>query len=402
VALVVIGPEKLPKVARMAGTLYGRAQRYLNEVKSEVSREIELEELRNLHKEVQEAAQSFKSERRAMKSDVEQRVLAHERCRIGLARPTRPMPPPSPPVPRRPPRMDDIERKARDFRRKKLVKTSSVPAWYKNRNGGPPARAVRRGARAQVPSRRQIQYLLLLMTEETAGEETFISHLVELRDRLVKASIGIAARVRRPAGLAGSPAIYDFLAAPMLASLPAGSKMIATGVTSPFLVPMKVTLLLAFIIALPWVFYQVWAFVAPGLYAHEKRLVLPLVISSSLLFIAGVAFCYFFVFGRVFHFIAEFAPTSIAVTPDIENYLDFVMSMCLAFGATFEVPVVVVILVRMGIVSVEKLRSIRPYAIVGAFVIAAIVTPPDVVSQLALAIPMCLLFEWRRCSCWAC
>jgi sec-independent protein translocase protein TatC len=145
--------------------------------------------------------------------------------------------------------------------------------------------------------------------------------------------------------------------------------------------------------ALPWVFYQMWAFIAPGLYAHEKKLVLPLVISSSLLFMAGVAFCYFFVFGRVFHFISAFAPQSIAVTPDIENYLDFVMSMCLAFGATFEVPVVVVILVRMGIVSIEKLKSIRSYVIVGAFVIAAIVTPPDVVSQLALAIPMCLLFE---------
>ena len=179
----------------------------------------------------------------------------------------------------------------------------------------------------------------------------------------------------------------------MIASLPAGSKMIATGVISPFLVPMKVTLLLAFILSLPWVFYQAWAFIAPGLYAHEKRLVLPLVISSSLLFIAGVAFCYFFVFGRVFHFIGEFAPQSIAVTPDIENYLDFVMSMCLAFGVTFEVPVVVVILVRMNMVSLQKLREIRSYVIVGAFVIAAIVTPPDVVSQLALAIPMCLLYE---------
>jgi sec-independent protein translocase protein TatC len=191
----------------------------------------------------------------------------------------------------------------------------------------------------------------------------------------------------------GPSRIYDFLAAPMLAALPVGSKMIATGVIAPFLVPMKVTLLIAFILSLPWVFYQLWAFVAPGLYAHEKRLVLPLVISSSVLFMLGVAFCYFFVFGRVFHFIADFAPTSIAVTPDIENYLDFIMSMCLAFGATFEVPVVVVILVRMGIVSIEKLRSIRPYAIVGAFVIAAVVTPPDVVSQLSLALPMCLLFE---------
>jgi sec-independent protein translocase protein TatC len=231
------------------------------------------------------------------------------------------------------------------------------------------------------------------MTEAAAGEETFISHLIELRDRLVKASIGIAIACGVLLLWPGPARIYDFLAAPMLASLPVGAKLIATGVAAPFLVPMKITLVLAIIVALPWVFYQAWAFVAPGLYAHEKRLVLPLVISSSFLFVAGVAFCYFLVFGRVFHFISEFAPASIAVMPDIENYLDFVMSMCLAFGATFEVPVVVVILVRMGIVSVEKLKSVRPYAMVGAFVIAAIVTPPDVVSQLALAIPMCLLFE---------
>jgi sec-independent protein translocase protein TatC len=231
------------------------------------------------------------------------------------------------------------------------------------------------------------------MTDEAPVEETFISHLVELRDRLVKAIIGVAIVCIGLFVWPGPKEIYDFLAMPMIASLPPGAQMIATGVVSPFLVPMKVTLMVALIVALPWVFYQMWAFVAPGLYAHEKRLVLPLVISSSLLFIGGVAFCYFFVFGRVFHFIAAFAPDSIAVMPDIENYLDFVMSMCLAFGATFEVPVVVVILVRMGIVSIDKLKSIRPYLIVGAFVIAAIVTPPDVVSQLALAIPMCLLFE---------
>ena len=230
------------------------------------------------------------------------------------------------------------------------------------------------------------------MTDEAAGE-TFISHLVELRDRLVRAVIGVAIVCIALLLWPGPDRIYDFLAAPMLASLPPGAKMIATGVSSPFLVPMKVTLVLALIISLPWVFYQAWAFIAPGLYTHEKRLVLPLVISSSLLFIAGVAFCYFLVFGRVFHFIANFAPSSIAVMPDIENYLDFVISMCLAFGATFEVPVVVVILVRMGIISVEKLKSIRPYVIVGAFVIAAVVTPPDAVSQLALAVPMCLLFE---------
>jgi sec-independent protein translocase protein TatC len=231
------------------------------------------------------------------------------------------------------------------------------------------------------------------MTDQAAGEETFMSHLVELRDRLVRAVIGVAIVCIALLLWPGPAMIYDFLAAPMLASLPVGAKMIATGISAPFLVPMKVTLVLALILSLPWVFYQAWAFNAPGLYAHEKRLVLPLVFSSSLLFIAGVAFCYFLVFGRVFHFIANFAPSSIAVMPDIENYLDFVISMCLAFGATFEVPVVVVILVRMGFISVEKLKSIRPYIIVGAFVIAAIVTPPDAVSQLALAVPMCLLFE---------
>ena len=231
------------------------------------------------------------------------------------------------------------------------------------------------------------------MSEETPVPETFISHLIELRDRLVKASIGIAVVCAALMFWPGPAAIYDIIAAPMLASLPVGSKMIATGVISPFLVPMKVTLLIAFILSLPWVLYQLWAFIAPGLYAHEKRLIAPLVISSSLLFIAGVAFCYFFVFGRVFHFIADFSPSSIAVTPDIENYLDFVMSMCLAFGATFEVPVVVVVLVRMGLVTVAKLRDIRPYVVVGAFVIAAIVTPPDIVSQFSLAIPMWLLFE---------
>ena len=228
---------------------------------------------------------------------------------------------------------------------------------------------------------------------QAPAEETFISHLVELRDRLVRAAIGVAIICAGLFAWPGPAKIYDFLAAPMLASLPPGAMMIATGVSAPFMVPMKITLMLALIIALPWVFYQMWAFIAPGLYAHEKRLVLPLVLSSSMLFMAGVAFCYFFVFRNVFALISSFAPASITVMPDIENYLDFVMSMCLAFGATFEVPVVVVILVRMGIVPIEKLREVRSYVIVGAFVISAIVTPPDVVSQLALAIPMCLLYE---------
>ena len=169
--------------------------------------------------------------------------------------------------------------------------------------------------------------------------------------------------------------------------------MIATGVVTPFFVPMKVTLLVAFVIALPFVLYQAWCFLAPGLYAHEKRLGLPLVVGSTVLFLAGMAFCYFFVFGTVFKFIAQFAPKSITPAPDIEQYLAFVMSMFLAFGITFEVPVIVIVLVKLGIVDVAKLKEARPYVIVGAFVIAAVVTPPDVVSQLMLAVPMCLLYE---------
>ena len=169
--------------------------------------------------------------------------------------------------------------------------------------------------------------------------------------------------------------------------------MVAIGVITPFMVPLKVTAMVAFVLALPFILYQVWAFIAPGLYAHEKRLGIPLIISSSLLFIAGMSFCYFFVFGQVFRFIASFAPKSITPAPDIEAYLSFVMTMFLAFGLAFQVPVALVILTKMGLVTVEKLKEWRSYFIVGAFVVAAVVTPPDVVSQLALAIPMCLLYE---------
>lgn len=231
------------------------------------------------------------------------------------------------------------------------------------------------------------------MSEEQASppEDSFISHLVELRNRLMKASLAIVVVFLCLMPWAG--AIYDLMAHPMMVALPAGSKMIATGVITPFLIPVKVTLLIAFIIALPVVLYQAWAFVAPGLYAHEKRLIAPLVVSSSLLFVAGVAFCYFLVFGVVFKFVNNFAPASIAVAPDIESYFGFVMTMFIAFGLTFEVPIVVIVLVRMGLVSVEKLKQIRPYVIVGAFIIAAVVTPPDVMSQLLLAIPLCVLYE---------
>ncbi|HZW14237.1 MAG TPA: twin-arginine translocase subunit TatC [Noviherbaspirillum sp.] len=223
------------------------------------------------------------------------------------------------------------------------------------------------------------------------AENSFIPHLVELRNRLVKASAAVLLVLLCLMPWAAD--LYDLLAQPMMAALPPGSKMIAIGVIAPFMMPIKVTLLVAFLVALPWVLYQAWAFIAPGLYVHEKKLIAPLIVSSSLLFIAGVAFCYFFVFGVVFGFINDFAPQSVAVAPDIDAYFDFVMTMFIAFGVTFEVPIVVIVLVRMNVVTVEKLKEARPYVVVGAFVLAAIVTPPDVMSQLLLAVPVCLLYE---------
>jgi sec-independent protein translocase protein TatC len=224
-------------------------------------------------------------------------------------------------------------------------------------------------------------------------QDTFISHLIELRDRLLRAIVAVLVLFVILFFWPGSGAIYDFLAQPLMRALPEGSKMIATGVITPFMVPMKVTALVAFMIALPYVLYQAWAFIAPGLYEHEKKLALPMIVAGSVLFLVGVAFCYYFVFGTVFRFINDFAPKSITPAPDIEAYFSFVITMFLAFGVTFEIPIVLIILVRAGVVSVEKLRDARPYFIVGAFVVAAIVTPPDVLSQLMLAVPMCLLYE---------
>ena len=226
-----------------------------------------------------------------------------------------------------------------------------------------------------------------------SAQETFISDLVELRDRLLRsiyAVFGVFALLWFWPGLAE---IYDLLALPMMRTLPEGTHMIATGVITPFLVPLKVGLMAAFMLALPYVLYQVWGFIAPGLYAHEKRFALPLVFGSTLLFLAGVAYCYFVVFNWVFRFIIQFAPKSITPAPDIEAYLSFVLTMFVAFGLTFEIPLIQVVLVRTGVITVAKLKDIRSYVIVGAFVVAAIVTPPDVVSQLLLAIPMCLLYE---------
>lgn len=228
---------------------------------------------------------------------------------------------------------------------------------------------------------------------ETLQEESFISHLVELRDRLLRSLIAIAVVMGALALYPGPGAIYDFLAAPLTSALPEGTKMVAIGVVTPFMVPLKVTAMVAFVVALPFILFQAWGFVSPGLYEHERRLGIPLIVSSTLLFLLGMAFCYYFVFGQVFHFIAGFAPKSITPAPDIEAYLSFVMTMFLAFGLAFEVPVALVVLVKLRVVSVDKLKEWRSYFIVGAFVVAAVVTPPDVVSQLALAVPMCLLYE---------
>jgi len=224
-------------------------------------------------------------------------------------------------------------------------------------------------------------------------QETFVSHLIELRTRVMHALFAFAAAFILLFLWPGSGPIYDFLAAPLLQALPEGTKMIATGVITPFMVPVKVTAMVAFMVALPYVLFQAWAFVAPGLYDHEKKLALPIVVASTVLFLLGVAFCYYFVFGKVFSFINDFAPKSITPAPDIEAYFSFVITMFLAFGVTFEIPIVVILLVRFGVVSVEKLKEARPYVIVGAFVVAAVVTPPDVLSQFMLAVPMCLLYE---------
>lgn len=224
-----------------------------------------------------------------------------------------------------------------------------------------------------------------------AGQESFISHLVELRDRLIRALVAVLAIFLGLVNWARD--IYSLLAAPMLAALPEGGHMIATDVVGAFFVPMKVTMMVAFLVALPYVLYQAWAFVAPGLYANEKKLALPLLAASVLLFFVGMGFAYFIVFPAVFGFINAFAPEGVAVMTDIDKYLSFVLTTFLAFGVTFEVPVIVIVLVRIGLVSIEKLKEVRPYVIVGAFIVSAVVTPPDVLSQFLLAVPMWLLYE---------
>ncbi|MGA9912005.1 MAG: twin-arginine translocase subunit TatC [Paraburkholderia sp.] len=229
-------------------------------------------------------------------------------------------------------------------------------------------------------------------TQDEGTEETFISHLVELRDRIIRA--GLAVIVVFIGLVYWAPDIFRLLARPLMQNLPKDGKMIVTDVTGSFFVPMKVTMMVAFVIALPVVLYQIWAFVAPGLYQHEKKLVGPLVGSSYTLFLCGMAFAYFVVFPTIFRVMAHYnAPLGAEMNTDIDNYVSFVLTMFLAFGVTFEVPIVVVLLVRMNVLTIKKLKEIRPYVIVGAFVISAVVTPPDVFSQLILAIPLIVLYE---------
>ena len=227
--------------------------------------------------------------------------------------------------------------------------------------------------------------------DDPANEQPLVSHLVELRNRMVRASLAVLVVFACLSPFMKH--IFDLLSQPLMAALPQGVKMLSTGVVAPFFVPLKVTLFLAFLIALPFVLYQVWAFVAPGLYKREKRLIFPILTSSIVMFALGMLYCYFIVFRMVFMFIAGFSPESVNFAPDIDAYFSFVITMFVAFGITFEVPIVVMVLNRMGVATYEKLTKVRPYVIVGAFVIAAIVTPPDVMSQCLLALPLVILYQ---------
>jgi sec-independent protein translocase protein TatC len=230
--------------------------------------------------------------------------------------------------------------------------------------------------------------------DELAGtEQPFVAHLMELRDRLIYCIYGITVAIVALAIWPGPNGLIDFIARPIRNHMPPDAKLIAVGVFSPFFVPLKVLLLVAVLLALPWLMYQIWAFVAPGLYSHEKKFALPLIVFGSLLAYAGIAFVQFFVLDRMFTFIQSFTPSSVAATPDIASYVEAILSLYIAFGLAFQVPIVVMLAVRFELITVQKLREFRGYFVVVAFILAAIMTPPDVVSQLALAIPMCLLYE---------
>jgi|AntAceMinimDraft_5_1070358.scaffolds.fasta_scaffold29845_1 sec-independent protein translocase protein TatC len=230
--------------------------------------------------------------------------------------------------------------------------------------------------------------------ESVGTEQSFVQHLLELRNRLVYAFIGLLICMGALALWPGPATLIDWIAIPIQAHMPPGAKLIAVGVFSPFFIPLKVLMMAAFLMCLPWIMYQAWAFVAPGLYSHEKRFAIPLILFGSFLAYGGIAFVQLLVLDKMFAFIQAFAPPSVAATPDIASYVEAILSLYLAFGLAFQVPIVVILLVRFGMVTVEQLKAFRGYFIVVAFVIAAFVTPPDVISQLSLAIPMCILYEF--------
>lgn len=230
--------------------------------------------------------------------------------------------------------------------------------------------------------------------DELAGtEQPFVQHLIELRDRMMYSLAGVAVAMALLAVWPGPSGLIDLIAVPIRSHMPPDAKLIAVGVFSPFFIPLKVLMMAGLLLALPWVMYQAWAFVAPGLYSHEKHFALPLIFFGSVLAYGGIAFVQFFVLDKMFGFIQNFTPDSVAATPDIASYVEAILSLYLAFGLAFQVPIVVMLLVRFNMVTVDKLRDFRGYFIVVAFVIAAIVTPPDVISQLALAVPMAILYE---------
>jgi sec-independent protein translocase protein TatC len=330
VALIVLGPERLPKAARTMGHLFGRLQRYVNDVKADINREMELEELKKLQQEVKTAAQDLQQSVSSAASSVESGVR-------------------------------DVEAQLNAG-----VRARRRPRRRRRRSPSRPRRP--RRARSPRASRRCRASTGSSMADEGA-QETFISHLVELRDRLLRAIIAVVVVLLALFPFAKD--IYAILAKPLLAVLPAGATMIATDVTGTFLVPLKVTAMAAFVVALPYVLWQAWAFIAPGLYHHEKRLALPVIVSSVFFFLVGMAFAYFLVFPIAFGFFAGYAPAGVQMMTDIDKYLSFVLTMFIAFGVTFETPVVVIVLVRLRVVSIEKLKAARPYVIVGAFVIGA-------------------------------
>lgn len=230
--------------------------------------------------------------------------------------------------------------------------------------------------------------------DELAGsEQPFVQHLMELRDRLLYCLYGIALAMALLAIWPGPSGLIDLIALPIRAHMPPDVKLIAVGVFTPFFIPLKVLMMAGLLLALPWVLYQIWAFVAPGLYSHEKNFALPLIIFGSLLAYIGIAFVQFFVLDKMFGFIQNFTPESVNATPDIASYVESILSLYLAFGLAFQVPIVVMLLVRFELVTVAQLKTYRGYFVVASFVVAAVVTPPDVISQLALAVPMCLLYE---------